>query len=189
MSTQTFLLPDVGEGLTEAEIVTWRVAPGDEARGEASQADAARPLEIDPVLPPRLLLTPLQPVDLPRSDAVFVLQEPAQPDGSRHGVLGHSDPLAAQIFRPLDRRAGMDKNTAVAEGARGKDRDGYERPVSARGSDEESAHGKLRHIEFLIAEHAPEDLLDGKRQIIDLDPLRLHRAVAQSPGTIIVFAS
>ncbi|TQK18139.1 pyruvate dehydrogenase E2 component (dihydrolipoamide acetyltransferase) [Microbacterium sp. SLBN-154] len=29
MSTQTFLLPDVGEGLTEAEIVTWRVAPGD----------------------------------------------------------------------------------------------------------------------------------------------------------------
>lgn len=29
MSTQTFRLPDVGEGLTEAEIVTWRVAPGD----------------------------------------------------------------------------------------------------------------------------------------------------------------
>jgi pyruvate dehydrogenase E2 component (dihydrolipoamide acetyltransferase) len=29
MSTQTFILPDVGEGLTEAEIVQWRVAPGD----------------------------------------------------------------------------------------------------------------------------------------------------------------
>jgi pyruvate dehydrogenase E2 component (dihydrolipoamide acetyltransferase) len=29
MSTQTFTLPDVGEGLTEAEIVTWKVAPGD----------------------------------------------------------------------------------------------------------------------------------------------------------------
>ncbi len=29
MSTQTFTLPDVGEGLTEAEIVTWNVAPGD----------------------------------------------------------------------------------------------------------------------------------------------------------------
>jgi 2-oxoisovalerate dehydrogenase E2 component (dihydrolipoyl transacylase) len=29
MSTQTFLLPDVGEGLTEAEIVQWRVRPGD----------------------------------------------------------------------------------------------------------------------------------------------------------------
>jgi 2-oxoisovalerate dehydrogenase E2 component (dihydrolipoyl transacylase) len=29
MSTQTFLLPDVGEGLTEAEIVSWRVAAGD----------------------------------------------------------------------------------------------------------------------------------------------------------------
>ncbi|MFG6402612.1 dihydrolipoamide acetyltransferase family protein [Microbacterium sp. P04] len=29
MSTQTFLLPDVGEGLTEAEIVSWHVSPGD----------------------------------------------------------------------------------------------------------------------------------------------------------------
>src|SRR6478735_5613018 len=29
MSTQTFVLPDVGEGLPEAEIVQWRVAPGD----------------------------------------------------------------------------------------------------------------------------------------------------------------
>ena len=29
MSVQTFHLPDVGEGLTEAEIVQWRVAPGD----------------------------------------------------------------------------------------------------------------------------------------------------------------
>ena len=29
MSELTFLLPDVGEGLTEAEIVNWRVAPGD----------------------------------------------------------------------------------------------------------------------------------------------------------------
>ncbi|MDQ1129836.1 dihydrolipoamide acetyltransferase family protein [Microbacterium sp. SORGH_AS_0888] len=29
MSEQTFHLPDVGEGLTEAEIVQWRVAPGD----------------------------------------------------------------------------------------------------------------------------------------------------------------
>jgi 2-oxoisovalerate dehydrogenase E2 component (dihydrolipoyl transacylase) len=29
MTTNTFALPDVGEGLTEAEIVTWRVAAGD----------------------------------------------------------------------------------------------------------------------------------------------------------------
>ena len=29
MSTQRFVLPDVGEGLTEAEIVSWRVAPGE----------------------------------------------------------------------------------------------------------------------------------------------------------------
>ncbi len=30
MSTQMFHLPDVGEGLTEAEIVQWHVAPGDD---------------------------------------------------------------------------------------------------------------------------------------------------------------
>ncbi len=29
MSVQSFRLPDVGEGLTEAEIVTWKVRPGD----------------------------------------------------------------------------------------------------------------------------------------------------------------
>lgn len=29
MSAHEFLLPDVGEGLTEAEIVSWKVAPGD----------------------------------------------------------------------------------------------------------------------------------------------------------------
>ncbi|WP_010155641.1 biotin/lipoyl-containing protein, partial [Leucobacter chromiiresistens] len=29
MSEMTFPLPDVGEGLTEAEIVAWHVAPGD----------------------------------------------------------------------------------------------------------------------------------------------------------------
>lgn len=29
MNSQNFNLPDVGEGLTEAEIVTWKVAPGD----------------------------------------------------------------------------------------------------------------------------------------------------------------
>jgi len=32
MSESEFLLPDVGEGLTEAEIVSWKVAPGDTVR-------------------------------------------------------------------------------------------------------------------------------------------------------------
>lgn len=32
MSSSHFLLPDVGEGLTEAEIVSWKVAPGDVIR-------------------------------------------------------------------------------------------------------------------------------------------------------------
>jgi pyruvate dehydrogenase E2 component (dihydrolipoamide acetyltransferase) len=32
MSMQSFRLPDVGEGLTEAEIVTWKVRPGDRVK-------------------------------------------------------------------------------------------------------------------------------------------------------------
>ena len=30
MANSDFTLPDVGEGLTEAEIVSWKVKPGDE---------------------------------------------------------------------------------------------------------------------------------------------------------------
>ncbi|NUP32108.1 MAG: hypothetical protein HOU01_10365, partial [Streptomycetaceae bacterium] len=29
MAVQTFVMPDVGEGLLEADIVTWQVAVGD----------------------------------------------------------------------------------------------------------------------------------------------------------------
>ena len=38
MSTQTFHLPDVGEGLTEAEIVTWKVRVGDQVTGTGTGA-------------------------------------------------------------------------------------------------------------------------------------------------------
>ena len=37
---QHFRLPDVGEGLTEAEVVSWRVQPGD------TVGDGGVPLEI-----------------------------------------------------------------------------------------------------------------------------------------------
>ncbi len=39
MSTQTFLLPDLGEGLTEAEIVRWLVAVGDVVAVDAPVAE------------------------------------------------------------------------------------------------------------------------------------------------------
>lgn len=39
MSTRTFLLPDLGEGLTEAELVTWLVAVGDEIRVDQPVAE------------------------------------------------------------------------------------------------------------------------------------------------------
>ncbi|MET4058783.1 2-oxoisovalerate dehydrogenase E2 component (dihydrolipoyl transacylase) [Arthrobacter sp. UYP6] len=39
MSMRTFLLPDLGEGLTEAELVTWLVAVGDEIRVDQPVAE------------------------------------------------------------------------------------------------------------------------------------------------------
>jgi pyruvate/2-oxoglutarate dehydrogenase complex dihydrolipoamide acyltransferase (E2) component len=39
VSTQTFLLPDLGEGLTEAEIVRWLVAVGDVVAVDAPVAE------------------------------------------------------------------------------------------------------------------------------------------------------
>ena len=39
MSVRTFLLPDLGEGLTEAELVTWLVAVGDEIRVDQPVAE------------------------------------------------------------------------------------------------------------------------------------------------------
>ncbi|MFJ7751467.1 dihydrolipoamide acetyltransferase family protein [Arthrobacter sp. NPDC097144] len=39
MSLRTFLLPDLGEGLTEAELVTWLVAVGDEIRVDQPVAE------------------------------------------------------------------------------------------------------------------------------------------------------
>ena len=39
MNTRTFLLPDLGEGLTEAELVTWLVAVGDEIRVDQPVAE------------------------------------------------------------------------------------------------------------------------------------------------------
>lgn len=31
-ASQTFTLPDLGEGLTEAEVIEWHVGPGDEVQ-------------------------------------------------------------------------------------------------------------------------------------------------------------
>src|SRR5580698_2683027 len=39
MATFTFKLPDIGEGITEAEIATWRVAVGDTVKEDQPLVD------------------------------------------------------------------------------------------------------------------------------------------------------
>ncbi|WP_258934745.1 hypothetical protein [Nesterenkonia pannonica] len=41
--TQTFMLPDVGEGLTEAEVTSWKVAPARPSKSTRSSARSKRP--------------------------------------------------------------------------------------------------------------------------------------------------
>ena len=55
MTTQTFTLPDVGEGLPAAEIVTWKVAPGDTVaiNDVICEIETAKSLvELRPPVPP-----------------------------------------------------------------------------------------------------------------------------------------
>src|SRR6202012_2891785 len=70
MSEQQFRLPDVGEGLMEADIVTWRVKPGDTVTDgqtiveiETAKAGVELPSPYDGVVT-RLLVDEGQTVDV-----------------------------------------------------------------------------------------------------------------------------
>ena len=42
MATKVFRLPDLGEGLTESEVVAWRVSAGDAVAAASQEASAGR---------------------------------------------------------------------------------------------------------------------------------------------------
>lgn len=118
MSEQTFPLPDVGEGLTEAEIVNWLVAPGDtvalnqvvcEIETAKSLVELPSPFEgvvtellaeVGQTVPVGEAILRIQSagdaVDLPAGDAAAVAETPLPAAEDRPtGATGASDSLPA----------------------------------------------------------------------------------------------
>ena len=115
----------------------------------------------------------LHPVDLREIDAVFVLQHAADEDRGGLGVERHADALALEILGRLDAGFLVDRDVAVAEDARGEDRDRDERAVALGVALKRLGARHLRRVEFLAAAHAVENLaraVDGDE--IEVDALR-----------------
>ncbi len=131
----------------------------------------------------------LHPMNLAQVDAVFVLQDAVDVDRRRHGEQRHADALAFEVLGLGDAGLLVDGDEAVAEGARGKHRDGDERALLVGEALHELGAGIFRDVEFLAGRHAVEDrprLVDGDEIEIDAVGLdlagieRLHAVV--EPG-------
>src|SRR5262249_10557198 len=120
---------------------------------------------------------PLNPMDLPEIDAVFVLQQPIDVDGRGHGEQRDAHALALEVLGGLDAGLAVDGNEAVAKRTRGKDRNADERALLAGEALHELRARKLGDVEFLAARHPVEDrsrLIDGDE--IEVDALDLDLA-------------
>ena len=96
-TSQTFMLPDLGEGLTEAEVIEWHVAPGDE-------------VQVDQVVV--TVETAKASVDVPCPYAGFVLTLHGEPGA----ILEVGKPLltvGADLKSSADTRAGVDPHAGV----------------------------------------------------------------------------
>src|SRR6266478_3884551 len=129
---------------------------------------------------------PLNPMDLPEIDAVFVLQQPIDVDGRGHGEQRHAHALALEVLGRLDAGLAVNGDEAVAKRPRRKHRNGDERALLAGKALHEFRARKLGDIEFLAARHPVEDrsrLVDGDEIEVDAFGLdlagvkRLHAVV------------
>jgi len=142
--TQVFLLPDLGEGLSEAEIVEWRVAVGDVVTVDQSvvEVETAKAVvdvpcpyagrvvtlhgaagEVRPVGQPLITIAPLDGGDEPAGHATYREEERA---GSGNVLIGYGTghgtatrrrrrPRLAVAPEPAD--AGPTGGTGAAAGA------------------------------------------------------------------------
>ncbi|MET8259853.1 dihydrolipoamide acetyltransferase family protein [Micromonospora sp. NPDC005205] len=146
--TQVFLLPDLGEGLSEAEIVEWRVAVGDVVTVDQSvvEVETAKAVvdvpcpyagrvvtlhgaagEVRPVGQPLITIAPLDGGDEPAGHATYREEERA---GSGNVLIGYGTghgtatrrrrrPRLAVAPEPAD--AGPTGGTGAASGAMSRD--------------------------------------------------------------------
>jgi hypothetical protein len=142
-----------------------------EQRRHGRAAVRARPLE-----------RALHPADFRKVDAIFVLQQPTNPDRGAHGVERDADTFALEVFRRPNASLAIEENEAVPEQAGGKDRDGDERVMAGPEPADEFRARHFGRIEFELAAHAVENVawfVIGQELEIDAAGLNLAGIEAQ----------
>ncbi|WP_433549777.1 dihydrolipoamide acetyltransferase family protein [Micromonospora zamorensis] len=149
--TQVFLLPDLGEGLSEAEIVEWRVAVGDivtvdqsvvEVETAKAVVDVPCPYagrvvtlhgaagEVRPVGQPLITIAPLDGGDEPAGHATYREEERA---GSGNVLIGYGTGHGGATRRRRRPRLSLAPEPAAAGPARGSDVVGATGPTAGGG--------------------------------------------------------
>ncbi|MFI6269551.1 dihydrolipoamide acetyltransferase family protein [Micromonospora zamorensis] len=149
--TQVFLLPDLGEGLSEAEIVEWRVAVGDivtvdqsvvEVETAKAVVDVPCPYagrvvtlhgaagEVRPVGQPLITIAPLDGGDEPAGHATYREEERA---GSGNVLIGYGTGHGGATRRRRRPRLSLAPEPAAAGPAQGSDVAGDTGPSAGGG--------------------------------------------------------
>jgi hypothetical protein len=116
-------------------------------------------------------------------------QDAAYPDRRGHLVFRGADAFADQVFGFPDTGCGVDIDAGMAEEAGREDRYGDKGPIRFEQRDRVGRQRHLRHVELAEPHHAEESLFDRHVQIIEVDPVRLHRPVHQGAGAVVVPAA
>ncbi len=116
----------------------------------------------------------LDPPHLSEIDPAIVRQQAAHEDRGRHRIERNPDTLAGEILGRAD-HAAIDRDIAVPEHTRGKDRQRHERTVAGGDAGDVFGARHLRSVELQRARHPIENLpraVDGEE--VEIDALRLH---------------
>ncbi|NNC12475.1 2-oxo acid dehydrogenase subunit E2 [Planctomonas sp. JC2975] len=120
MSESEFLLPDVGEGLTEAEIVSWKVAPGDTVHVndvlceiETAKSLVELPSPFEGVVD-RLLVTEGDTVEV--GAPIIIVGDGAQADSTQHvgGLDNVIEVDDAELARVREASGSSDASSAAS---------------------------------------------------------------------------
>src|SRR5438477_2974618 len=155
-------------------------------RCDTRDLELRRQIELELLLATRLLLASDEVIDADRIDAVLVLQNTANPYRRGHLVFGRGDALAGQLFWLPDPALGGHEDARMAEEARREYRNRDEWGIFPRDRHGVRGERHLGHIEFAVAQHAKERLLDMLVQIDELDAFGLHAAVGERTRAVVI---
>jgi hypothetical protein len=118
-------------------------------------------------------------------DIIFILQQAADEQRRRLGVERDADALARELLRRPDRLA-VDRDEAVTEDARGKDRQRNHLPAAGGVPADDLGARHFAGVEIEILPHAVEDLpriVDGEKG--EIDAFGLHLAGIERQHAVI----